>query len=93
MPLSPLVVQGWRFTTHVIQILFASHLFLSYGYELGPSIGPSMLPTINQTGDYILVEKWTHLSNRGYRTGDVVQGRNPYENYPVVKRILGKVYI
>ena len=36
MPLSPLVVQGWRFTTHVIQILFASHLFLSYGYELGP---------------------------------------------------------
>ena len=84
------VVQGWRLTTHVIQVLFASHLFLSYGYEIGPCLGPSMLPTINQSGDFILVEKWTHLSQRGYKAGDIVQGRHPYENHPVCKRIVGK---
>src|ERR1700736_3700680 len=91
MPLNPLFTQGWRLTTHVIQILFASHLFLSYGYEIGPSLGPSMLPTINQSGDFILIEKWTHLSESGYRPGDIVQGRHPFNNYPVCKRIIGKV--
>ena len=91
MATSRLVVQGWRLTTHVIQVLFASHLFLSYGYEIGPCLGPSMLPTINQSGDFILVEKWTHLSQRGYKSGDIVQGRHPYENHPVCKRIVGKV--
>jgi mitochondrial inner membrane protease subunit 1 len=91
MATSRRVVQGWRLTTHVIQVLFASHLFLSYGYEIGPCLGPSMLPTINQSGDFILVEKWTHLSQRGYKSGDIVQGRHPYENHPVCKRIVGKV--
>jgi len=76
---------------HIIQVLFASHLFLSYGYELAPCLGPSMLPTINPTGDFILVEKWTHLSKRGYKVGDIVQGRHPYENHPVCKRIIGRV--
>jgi len=50
-----------------------------------------MLPTINPTGDFILVEKWTHLSKRGYKVGDIVQGRHPYENHPVCKRIIGRV--
>ena len=91
MATSRLVLQGWRLTTHVIQVLFASHLFLSYGYEIGPCLGPSMLPTINQSGDFILVEKWTHLSQRGYKAGDIVQGRHPYENHPVCKRIVATV--
>ena len=78
-------------TSDIIQVLFASHLFFSYGYEIGPCLGPSMLPSINQSGDFILVEKWTHLSKRGYRVGDIVQGRHPYENHPVCKRIVGKV--
>jgi len=92
MPASRAVVQGWRVTTHVVQILFASHLFLSYGYEIGACEGPSMLPTINQQGDFILVEKWTHLSERGYKVGDIVQGRHPYENHSVCKRVVGKVH-
>jgi mitochondrial inner membrane protease subunit 1 len=50
-----------------------------------------MLPTINTAGDFIVVEKWTHLSKRGYQVGDIVQGRHPYENHPVCKRIIGKV--
>ena len=91
MPENRFIVQGWRVTMHVTQVLFASHLFLSYGYEIGPCLGPSMLPTLNQSGDFILVEKWTHLSKRGYRQGDIVQGRHPYENHPVCKRIVGKV--
>ena len=87
------VKQGWRLTTHIVQVLFASHMFLSYGYELGPCEGPSMLPTINQADDFILVEKWTHLSKRGYKVGDIVQGRHPYESHSVCKRIVGKVKI
>jgi inner membrane protease subunit 1 len=86
-----LVRRGWRTSLHIIQVLFASHLFLSYGYEIGPCLGPSMLPTINTAGDFIVVEKWTHLSKRGYKVGDIVQGRHPYENHPVCKRIIGKV--
>ena len=92
MPVSRALAQGWRVTTHVVQVLFASHLFLSYGYEVGACEGPSMLPTINQQGDFILVEKWTHLSQRGYQVGDIVQGRHPYENHSVCKRVVGKVY-
>lgn len=88
---NPLLTESWRLTTHVIQVLFASHLFLSYGYEIGPCEGPSMLPTMNQSGDFLLVEKWTRLSKRGYRVGDIVQGRHPYKNHPVCKRIIGKV--
>jgi len=88
----PLSTQGWRLTTHIVQIMFASHLFLSYGYEIGPTDGHSMLPTVNRTGDFILVEKWTHLSERGFKAGDIVQARHPYNNYPVLKRIIGRVF-
>lgn len=77
--------------THVIQIMLASHMFIQHAYELGPCEGPSMLPTLYETGDFILVEKWTHLSKRGYKTGDIVHGRHPYELHPVCKRIVGKV--
>jgi len=93
MPLNPAFAKGLHVATQVVQIMFASHLFLSYGYELGASQGPSMLPTINQNGDHILVEKWTHLSARGYKVGDIVQGRHPYENHSICKRIVGKVLL
>ena len=91
MSTSLFATQGWRLTTHIVQVMFASHLFLSYGYEIGPCLGPSMLPTIYRSGDFILVEKWTRFSRRGYHVGDIVQGRHPYENHPVCKRIIGKV--
>jgi len=88
-----LAQQGWRFSIQLVQVLFASHLFLTYGYEIGPCAGPSMLPTINESGDYILVEKWTRFSKRGYKQGDIVHGRHPYENHPVCKRVIGKVIV
>jgi len=91
MPSNRAIRETWRLTSHIIQVLFASHLFLTYGYELGPCHGPSMLPTLNHSGDYMVVEKWTHLSKRGYLAGDIVMTRNPIENYPICKRIIGKV--
>jgi mitochondrial inner membrane protease subunit 1 len=86
------VKQTWRLGINVAQILFASHLFFEHGYGLGQSEGPSMLPTINQEGDFIIVEKWTLYSQRGYKVGDIVQGGHPYENHTVCKRIVGKVF-
>jgi signal peptidase I len=86
-----LATQGRLLATQVIQILFASHLFLNYGYEIAPVDGPSMLPTIYQRDDFVLIEKWTPLSQRGFKVGDIVHGRHPYGNHPVCKRLVGKV--
>jgi hypothetical protein len=81
----------WRLTTRLVQALFASHLFVYYGYSLTRCEGPSMLPTLNVFGDFMLVEKWTQFSSRGYRQGDIVQGRHPYKGHPISKRIIGMV--
>jgi signal peptidase I len=87
-----LATQGRLLVTQVVQILFASHMFLNYGYEIAPVDGPSMLPTVHQWNDFVLIEKWTPLSKRGFQVGDIVHGRHPYGNHPVCKRLVGKVF-
>jgi signal peptidase I len=84
-------LSGWRLATDVVKLLFASHMFVSYGYELRRIDGLSMFPLLNESDDYVLTEKWTYLSKRGFKSGDVVLARNPYTNRPVCKRIIAKV--
>ncbi|KAL3849368.1 hypothetical protein ACJIZ3_011250 [Penstemon smallii] len=70
---------------------FLSLLHLSHTYICSPTLvyGPSMLPTLNFTGDVVLVEKLSTLLGR-VGSGDVVLVKSP-ENpkKTITKRIIG----
>mmetsp|Transcript_25697 Transcript_25697/g.67425 ORF Transcript_25697/g.67425 Transcript_25697/m.67425 type:complete len:214 (+) Transcript_25697:227-868(+) len=65
------------------------HVFTEYVCEVTLCVGPSMMPTLNQSGDVVLTESWT--PRRGLlERGDVVVAvspRNP--NSAICKRVLG----
>ncbi|XP_026444034.1 mitochondrial inner membrane protease subunit 1-like isoform X2 [Papaver somniferum] len=77
-----------RVLTSVVQKRFK---FPENTYICSPLLGhgPSMLPTLNLTGDWILSEKVLNLSGKVHN-GDIVTARSP-ENPKkfVVKRIMG----
>ncbi|KAG8386496.1 hypothetical protein BUALT_Bualt03G0154600 [Buddleja alternifolia] len=87
----------WRSTAKEVfdhSILFAqflSILHLTDTYICSPTLvyGPSMLPTLNFTGDVLLVDKLSPLLGK-VGTGDVVLVRSP-ENprKTITKRVLG----
>ncbi|KAI5605218.1 hypothetical protein POPTR_001G380400v4 [Populus trichocarpa] len=70
---------------------FLGFLHLTNNYLISPTLvyGPSMLPTLNLTGDVLLVE---HVSHRFQKVGpgDVVLVRSPLDPTKMVtKRIVG----
>ncbi|CAA3012082.1 mitochondrial inner membrane protease subunit 1 [Olea europaea var. sylvestris] len=89
--------QRWKSTAKEAMdhtILFAKFLCLLHvtnNYLCSPTLvyGPSMLPTLNLTGDVLLVEKMSHLLGM-VGPGDVVLVRSP-ENprKTITKRIVG----
>jgi inner membrane protease subunit 1 len=59
-----------------IQALALFKLAQNHLYDIRVAVGPSMLPTINEAGDVLLVDRLTpHL--RGYRKGDIVLTKSP----------------
>ncbi|KAL7271263.1 hypothetical protein RUND412_005988 [Rhizina undulata] len=84
------VRDAFRRILNAAQILFFSHLFWEHFYCVGASTGTSMLPTINASGDYILISK-LHSRGRGVAPGDMVSYVHP-EDGPgvhVCKRVVG----
>uniref|UniRef100_A0A6N2LIX3 Peptidase S26 domain-containing protein n=1 Tax=Salix viminalis TaxID=40686 RepID=A0A6N2LIX3_SALVM len=79
------------FTQTCLVAKFLGFLHLTNNYLFSPTLvyGPSMLPTLNLTGDVLLVE---HVSHRFQKVGpgDVVLVRSPLDPTKMVtKRIVG----
>lgn len=75
-----------------------THLFWTKCYAVGDTLGASMLPTINVSGDWIIVSKLHARGGRGtgpgglaIRVGDLVSYAHPVDgpDVHVVKRVIG----
>ncbi|KAK6945631.1 Peptidase S26 [Dillenia turbinata] len=80
--------EAWRQTLLVAKFLSILHISSTYVCSSILVYGPSMLPTLNMSGDVLLVE---HLSKRFGKLvpGDIVVVRSPLNpNKSVTKRIL-----
>lgn len=75
-----------------------THLFWTKCYAVGDTLGASMLPTINVSGDWIVVSKLHARGGRGagpgglaIRVGDLVSYAHPVDgpDVHVVKRVVG----
>ena len=84
--------------TSVIKFCAAAHLVTEYGAEVTMTVGPSMLPTLNLTGDTLLVDRtinlpyWlTNILNLDVepKVGDVVVAKSPTDSTQTVcKRVI-----
>lgn len=73
----------------VIRFLSLYHFTNNYIFSPTPVYGPSMLPTLNLTGDVVLSDHFSHRLGR-LGVGDVVLVKLPIDpNKSVVKRIVG----
>ncbi|CZS95698.1 related to IMP1 Protease, mitochondrial [Rhynchosporium agropyri] len=72
-----------------IQLIAGLHLFTSYIYDIVPTAGPSMLPTILVLGDWMLVDK-RFRRGRGVEVGDIVSSYSVVEpGEQIMKRVIG----
>lgn len=78
----------FRTTLAVAKFLTFTHLFLEYGYSTAPAVGPSMLPTLEILGEWLLISR-RHRHGRNVAVGDVVAYNIPINDSLGVKRVLG----
>lgn len=79
----------FRLAISVTKVLALTHIVWEYGYSLGPAEGPSMLPTFQVDGEWLLTSK-RHRRGRGVGVGDLVVYRIPiFPDTDGVKRVLG----
>ncbi|KAL2266504.1 hypothetical protein VTJ83DRAFT_5856 [Remersonia thermophila] len=71
-----------------IKFVAFAHLIWEYGISMAPASGPSMLPTFEVLGEWLLVSK-LHRFGRGVTVGDVVAYNIPINDEVGVKRVLG----
>ena len=73
----------------VIKFVGIFHVASTYGVSFTKCIGPSMEPTLNETGDYVLIDNFSYrVLKRPYKNGDVVICVCPYDSSKTVcKRI------
>ncbi len=78
----------FRVIVYTLQFVAAAHLLWEYGISMAPASGPSMLPTFEVLGEWLLVSK-LHRFGRGISVGDVVAYNIPINEDVGVKRVLG----
>lgn len=73
----------------IIRFFGCFHIITKYVCGITLCIGPSMLPTLREKGDLVLIDKWSHkILNTPYQKGDVVISTCPYDTEKTVcKRI------
>ncbi len=73
----------------VIRFFGCFHIITTYVCGITLCIGPSMLPTLREKGDFVFIDKWSHkILNIPYQRGDVVICTCPYDTEKTVcKRI------
>lgn len=69
---------------------FLAHLVWDNVFSINETIGPSMLPTMSVTGDWVFISK-LHVYGRGVKPGDLVSYTHPIDGpgVHVIKRIIG----
>lgn len=77
-----------RTTIFAAKFLAFTHLFVEYGYSTAPAVGPSMLPTFEILGEWLLVSR-QHRYGRRVEVGDLVAYNIPINDGVGVKRVLG----
>src|SRR6266566_4672708 len=65
-----------------------THVFLTYMYTIRPTYGISMMPTLDQAGNWILISK-RHRRGRRIGVGDLVSFKHPLLEIRAVKRVVG----
>ncbi|KAK3308691.1 peptidase S24/S26A/S26B/S26C [Chaetomium strumarium] len=78
----------FRVALHTLKFIAFAHLIWEYGISMSPASGPSMLPTFEVLGEWLLVSK-LHRFGRGITVGDVVAYNIPINEEVGVKRVLG----
>jgi len=73
----------------VLKFVGIFHVASAYGVNFTKCIGPSMEPTFNEAGDYVLIDNFSYrVLKRPYKSGDVVICVCPYDSSKTVcKRI------
>lgn len=73
-----------------IQIFAFLHLSFTYGYSFSICTGPSMLPTISESGNIVLIDHFSYVFlNNEYKKGDVVVCLSPNDRRKnICKRIV-----
>ncbi|KAL2135071.1 hypothetical protein VTI74DRAFT_9887 [Chaetomium olivicolor] len=77
-----------RVVVNTLKFVAFAHLLWEYGISMAPASGPSMLPTFEVLGEWLLVSK-LHRFGRGITIGDVVAYNIPINEEVGVKRVLG----
>lgn len=78
----------FRLAVSTLKFVAFAHLLWEYGLSMAPASGPSMLPTFQVLGEWLLVSK-LHRLGRGISVGDVVAYNIPINDEVGVKRVLG----
>jgi inner membrane protease subunit 1 len=78
-----------RFTIQFTKFVFGVHLFWEYFAQVKQTSGPSMLPTLNAYGDWVLVSN-LYRRGKGIEVGDLVSVKHPmFPGTRAIKRVLG----
>ncbi|KAH6626331.1 peptidase S24/S26A/S26B/S26C [Chaetomium sp. MPI-SDFR-AT-0129] len=78
----------FRVILTTVKFVAFTHLLWEYVISMAPASGPSMLPTFEVLGEWLLVSK-LHRFGRGVTVGDVVAYNIPINDEVGVKRVLG----
>jgi hypothetical protein len=84
----PLIYWPVRWCIWATGAFLAWHIWCEYFFTLSLAEGISMSPTMNSTGDWLLLSK-TYRRGRGIEVGDIVSFRHPIdEGTNGVKRVV-----
>lgn len=79
----------FRLLVATIKFTFAAHVFCEFAYVPVPAWGPSMLPTFEVLGDWLLISR-QYRRGRGIEVGDLVTFDSVVEpGERAIKRVLG----
>lgn len=86
---SPSIHRASRYLLHLGLACTAGLTIAEHFYTLKGSVGPSMYPTLQPTGDYLLISR-RHRYGRDVGVGDVVAFKNPlFAGEYAAKRVVG----
>lgn len=85
----PYIYSTLQFLKYAIGITLGTHVFVEYFFSLSQAEGISMNPTMNATGDFLLLSK-KYRRGRGIEVGDMVSYKHPIDQDTYgVKRVVG----
>ncbi|CAE8603920.1 unnamed protein product [Polarella glacialis] len=85
----PLVTEAGGFGVRWLQLVGLLHCVQEYGIDFSTTVGASMIPVFNSSGDVLLFERFSHRMV-GWGRGEVVVATSPKDpDARICKRILG----